>query len=113
MGLRLSKFQYRHRYLKSRAWREKSNRILQRDKICRMCEVNGARDAHHLTYANVPNEREDTDLIGVCRPCHQFIHKSPALTAITVIADLRIAFDQLYPAVAAMKKKILRGSPNS
>lgn len=66
---------YRDEYLKSDEWKEKRKRILERDQgNCRCCGQK-ANDIHHITYARVYREK-DTDLIAVCRNCHEKIHKN-------------------------------------
>lgn len=66
---------YKDEYLKSDEWREKRKIILERDQNkCRCCGEN-ANDIHHITYDRAYREK-DTDLIAVCRSCHNKIHKN-------------------------------------
>lgn len=74
-----SRYEYRNEYLRSPEWRAKSSAILTRDKICRICEMSPSTDAHHLTYDRISFENLDTDLIGVCRKCHNTIHRHEEL----------------------------------
>ncbi len=61
-------------YLGSPEWRARREKILVRSKrICEMCGSEPATDVHHLTYERV-GEELDTDLLGLCRGCHDTIH---------------------------------------
>lgn len=33
-------------------------------------------DVHHLAYPSVPGAEADTDLVLLCRPCHEAVHAS-------------------------------------
>lgn len=60
-------------YLKSEAWRKKTDEVWKRDRgRCRRCG-RSADDVHHLTYDRVYHESLD-DLIMLCRPCHKMDH---------------------------------------
>ena len=61
-------------YLKSPNWQKIRSRILKRDKVCVECKSNKATECHHLTYRHRYDER-DYELVGVCRPCHEYIHR--------------------------------------
>ena len=86
-----SRREYRDEYLNSPEWREKSRYILDRDKRCMICIQAKATDVHHLCYDRLHNEAEE-DLIAVCRPCHNFIHKYRELSKITDRDKLHDAF---------------------
>ena len=61
-------------YLQSDEWKAKRTAVRRRARgWCERCKVRVRVDVHHLTYANVGNEPL-TDLIGVCRGCHRFLH---------------------------------------
>jgi hypothetical protein len=61
-------------YLMSDAWKEKRTKVRRRARgWCERCKWRKRVDVHHLTYERVPNEPL-SDLIGVCRPCHRFLH---------------------------------------
>jgi len=65
-----------HRYLLSDQWKELRLHIFERDNnICQHCKLNPAEEVHHLTYNSIYKEPL-SDLISVCRTCHQQIHKS-------------------------------------
>ena len=80
-GIRYSRHEYRTEYLQSQEWRNKSKFVLCRDPVCRVCDVEKSSDTHHLTYDRVPFEDLETDTIGVCRKCHNIIHRHGEMTA--------------------------------
>jgi 5-methylcytosine-specific restriction endonuclease McrA len=65
-------------YLQSEHWRQTRRRALERAAFhCRICG-NGSRrnqplNVHHLTYERLGQEA-DSDLIALCRTCHQTTH---------------------------------------
>ncbi|MGE4197652.1 MAG: hypothetical protein AB7G11_11075 [Phycisphaerales bacterium] len=62
-------------YLESSQWRDKRNRVLERDgNLCQACRRRPATQAHHLTYAHVFREPL-FDLIAVCDVCHKALHE--------------------------------------
>jgi hypothetical protein len=68
------KRQYKE-YLKTDKWRDKRNRVLDRDKhLCQGCLKRAATQVHHLTYKNIGNEPL-FELISVCSVCHCAIHE--------------------------------------
>lgn len=88
--------EYRTEYLLSNDWRQKSSIILNRDKICYICQKQPATDAHHLTYERLGVENLETDIIGVCRNCHNRIHKHELLQKIKNKDELRQVFLKSY-----------------
>ena len=88
-NIHYSRKEYREEYLSSPEWRAKSDFILNRDKVCRICDKEKSQDAHHLTYENLPFEDLDKDLIGVCRKCHNKIHSWEWLTRTSDINKIR------------------------
>lgn len=88
--------EYRTEYLLSNDWRQKSTIVLNRDKVCYICQRNSATDAHHLTYERLGVENLETDLIGVCRICHNRIHNHELLQEITDKNELRQIFFKSY-----------------
>lgn len=61
-------------YLQSPEWAVKRETILSRcRRVCEMCGSAPATDVHHLTYERVGAEME-SDLLGLCRGCHDTIH---------------------------------------
>ncbi len=62
-------------YLASEQWKNIRSRVLFRDKLkCRDCGKR-ATQVHHLSYAEeVMDGRDDTQLISICRQCHEARH---------------------------------------
>jgi 5-methylcytosine-specific restriction endonuclease McrA len=62
-----------YQHLCSREWALKRKAVRERaGGICEQCEKAPLKDTHHLTYRNLGNEPLE-DLMGVCRPCHQWL----------------------------------------
>src|SRR3990172_1829438 len=60
-------------YMASRAWAEKKEGVLWRaGGRCERCKAEGRLQGHHLTYENVGHEYLN-ELLGVCRPCHEYL----------------------------------------
>ena len=62
-------------YLASPEWDTKRKQVLERDLYaCQGCGNTGIPlEVHHITYTNYGSESL-SDLVTVCRPCHQSIH---------------------------------------
>lgn len=61
-------------YLQSREWAELRNKVRERaNGICERCSWQEIHAVHHLTYKRIYNE-ELSDLRGLCKGCHEFIH---------------------------------------
>lgn len=61
-------------YLASDKWREKRQRVLQRDGFkCFACGSDVDLNVHHLTYERIYQERIE-DLVTLCRSCHRAYH---------------------------------------
>ena len=61
------------KYLASREWRLKRQEVIQRyGNVCWRCQDAPIENIHHLTYERVGHEEMD-DLMGVCRPCHEYL----------------------------------------
>jgi len=75
------------RYLASREWRVRRKKFIEEATygVCQRCADHPIENVHHLTYANIGNEDWD-DLMGLCRPCHEYIagvrDDDPALAVI-------------------------------
>jgi 5-methylcytosine-specific restriction protein A len=62
------------RYYLSVTWNRKRIYVLNRDNhLCQMCLTNSANDVHHTSYLHFGNELT-SELISVCRDCHNMIH---------------------------------------
>ena len=61
-------------YLASREWRLKRKKFIEEATygVCERCADRPIENVHHLTYANIGNE-DWSDLMGLCRPCHEYI----------------------------------------
>lgn len=60
-------------YLASREWAVKKEAVRNRSNgVCERCKKNPHEQTHHLTYIRKYNEYLD-DLLGLCRPCHEFL----------------------------------------
>lgn len=65
----------RANYHASAAWTVMSDKILERDKVCRKCSYNGIKkEIHHIRYKSFRDCTED-DLILLCSSCHNHWHK--------------------------------------
>ncbi len=63
-------------YMSSAEWRAKADSILERDKyLCQHCLIAPATQVHHLSYKNFRRE-PDSDLLSLCKPCHDKIPNS-------------------------------------
>lgn len=62
-------------YIESPQWQILRKKILKRDQYtCQGCGINGVPlEVHHITYINYESEQL-SDLVSVCRDCHQTIH---------------------------------------
>ncbi len=62
-------------YLASAKWNTLRKQVLKRDQYtCQGCGINGVPlEVHHITYINYESEQL-SDLVSVCRDCHQAIH---------------------------------------
>lgn len=62
-------------YLKSSQWQALRKFVLKRDAYtCQSCRISGiSLEVHHITYIRLGNEYT-SDLVSVCRDCHQAIH---------------------------------------
>jgi hypothetical protein len=66
--------EYREEYLKSDEWKSLRNIVMNSKPLCQCCSKT-ASDVHHLVYRNLVDIKI-TDLLPVCRSCHDTIHKA-------------------------------------
>jgi hypothetical protein len=67
-------WEWYNNYLLTYKWRNKRQRVLERDKhICQSCLINKATEVHHLSYKFVGNEPL-FQLVSICDTCHKMIH---------------------------------------
>src|SRR5690554_866357 len=68
-----------HRYINSEAWRAKRWAFLtsKLPKDCYVCSAKYRKGfhVHHRTYKRLGCERIAVDLVCVCPPCHDYIHR--------------------------------------
>lgn len=64
--------EYREEYLKSDEWINLRTLILEQKPNCQCCGK-CATDVHHLVYRNIVDIKI-SDLLPVCRFCHEYIH---------------------------------------
>ena len=65
---------YNH-YLKSAEWRKKRDAAMSRaGGTCEMCEQRTATQVHHIRYPKRLGDEPLTDLLAVCRQCHEKGH---------------------------------------
>lgn len=64
--------EYREEYLQSEEWKTLREIIIGAGPICQCCEQK-ATDVHHMVYRNIVDIKI-SDLIPVCRKCHDLIH---------------------------------------
>ena len=67
--------EFKQDYLKTPQWNTLRKSILKRDNYtCQACTTTGVPlEVHHISYQNFMEEK-DTDLISLCRDCHQGVH---------------------------------------
>lgn len=95
--------EYREEYLNSDEWKNLRNTILSAQPACQCCG-NLATDVHHMVYRNIVDVKI-SDLLPVCRSCHNELHvaiKSEWITQNTKDIDaikeksIKILFDDEY-----------------
>lgn len=61
-------------YLKTEYWKTRRQRALQKALFaCQLCKCTECLDVHHNTYERIGGEL-DSDLIVLCRECHELFH---------------------------------------
>lgn len=73
-GFRDKRQYYRNVYLRSPHWASLKAGMLKKFTCCQLCESTKTLDVHHRCYKNLYDVSE-TDLIVLCRSCHDAIHK--------------------------------------
>lgn len=64
-------------YFKTDAWQEKRKQRLKIDGYkCALCGKSEKLEVHHLTYKSFGNENVESDLISLCKECHDFAHEN-------------------------------------
>lgn len=76
-----------HKYLDSPEWKAKRQLVFERDEnLCQECKSAPAFHVHHLTYANIFNEKLE-DLLSVCAECHSKIHHQELMDKINSLKE--------------------------
>jgi hypothetical protein len=90
-------------YLASREWRVKRKKFIEEATygVCQRCADRPIENVHHLTYANMGDE-DWGDLMGLCRPCHEYLagerDEDPALEVIQCwIAKHGLRLAKIWP----------------
>ena len=66
-----------HAYLCSPEWWAKRQQVIERcGNRCEECHRRSVTEVHHRTYIRKYREHL-SDLVGLCGPCHEAIHKPP------------------------------------
>ena len=61
-------------YITSSEWAAKRSAILKRDGyLCQRCRDKKAKVVHHKTYKRFGNEKR-SDLVSLCKDCHEELH---------------------------------------
>lgn len=70
---------------KTDCWKLRREAYLKKNKWCEVCG-NSMLDlqVHHLTYERIGNEL-DSDLVGLCRPCHALLHGLPGANSRAIV----------------------------
>lgn len=56
-------------------WKERAQRIKERDKhCCQFCGSNSQLDVHHIVYLSNWGTNQQSNLVTLCRPCHEAEH---------------------------------------
>ena len=75
-------------YLKSTRWKNLSKKVRQRAGWrCQLCNSTGELHCHHRSYENVGTNKEQFDLIALCKRCHVLIHMSKLHTEQALIVN--------------------------
>lgn len=63
-------------YLETYEWRQVSDFVIRRDKICQRCFRSPAQQSHHLSYEtyNKHGFTFPAECVGICAECHEHIH---------------------------------------
>lgn len=79
-----------HQYMASREWALKREAVKERaNNTCERCHDAPIQSTHHLTYERLGHEDVDQDLLGICRPCHEFLSaRRTDDPAVKVVLDL-------------------------
>ena len=60
------------RIMPRKEYREKCDWLFDQNKICQICNIRRAEQAHHAIYGS--RMRDDRSIVAVCEKCHYAIH---------------------------------------
>lgn len=84
-----------YQYIQTQAWEEMRQKVFRRDGFkCVICNEAKDLNVHHITYENLGAEKV-SDLVTLCRNCHEDIHNGKPF------------FEWSYEARDAIQRKIL------
>ena len=72
--VKYNRHEYRTEYLRSDEWKALRNQVMNLHCVCECCG-DKATDVHHMVYRNLVDIKV-TDLLPVCRECHNLKHKA-------------------------------------
>lgn len=61
-------------YLRSYAWMQRRKGVINREKVCQLCQSDERLEVHHVTYQRVGAERIE-DLRLLCHRCHRKVEE--------------------------------------
>lgn len=64
-------------YLTSEDWLRRKADYLSLVTGCCLCKTTKSLLLHHLHYKNLGYEQLGVDVVPLCKPCHETVHKSP------------------------------------
>ena len=67
--------EYRNVYLRSDEWRKLRAELMGPHPNCARCGKK-ASDAHHMRYPKNLADTKTSDLLPLCRKCHDFVHEA-------------------------------------
>jgi hypothetical protein len=80
------------KYLDGPQWKAKRKAVKERCKgICERCHKYLVDEVHHLTYEHIFNEPLE-DLQGLCKPCHNFLHRNSGIDPLVRSVQIKVAF---------------------
>lgn len=75
MKVKYTRNEYRKEYLNSDEWKNLRDQVIASKPNCQCCHKFLAHDVHHLVYRNLVDVKV-SDILPVCRSCHNLIHRA-------------------------------------
>lgn len=76
MKIKLNRKEYREEYLRSDQWKSLRQIIIGTKPQCVRCETRQATDVHHMAYRDNIYLTRVSELIPLCRHCHNTVHRA-------------------------------------